>query len=152
PTVVAIHGGCLGGGLELALACRYRIAADHPKTVLGLPEGMLGLLPRAGGSQRLPRPIGLPTARGMMLTGRHPQAARPRKAGLVDEIVPPPLLLDAAKRAARALAAGTLVPRRRGIPLLQRLLRPIIFRKARQSVMEKTGGHYPAPLEAIDAI
>jgi 3-hydroxyacyl-CoA dehydrogenase/enoyl-CoA hydratase/3-hydroxybutyryl-CoA epimerase len=152
PIVVAIHGSCLGGGLELALACRYRIATDHPKTVLGLPEVMLGLLPGAGGSQRLPRLIGLAPSLDMILTGRTLKATRGLKAGLVDEVVPAPLLMDAAKRAARALAAGTLVPRRNGMKPVERLLRPIIFGKARKSVLEKTGGHYPAPLEIIDVI
>jgi len=152
PVVAAIHGACLGGGLELSLACRYRIATDDPKTALGLPEVMLGLLPGAGGSQRLPRLIGLTKALDLILTGRSLKATRASKAGLVDEVVPAPLLLEAAKRAARSLAAGTLVPRRPGIPLQERLLRPLIFMQARKSVLAKTGGHYPAPLEAIDVV
>jgi 3-hydroxyacyl-CoA dehydrogenase/enoyl-CoA hydratase/3-hydroxybutyryl-CoA epimerase len=152
PVVAAIHGAALGGGLEVALACRYRVATDDPKTVLGQPEVQLGLIPGAGGTQRLPRLVGLPSGLDLIVTGRSLKPARALKAGVVDEVVPAPVLLSAARRAALALAAGTLTPRRRGITLQDRLLRPIIFRKARASVMEKTHGHYPAPLRAIDAI
>ena len=100
PVVAAIHGSCLGGGLELALACRYRIASDDPKTVLGVPEVRLGLLPGAGGSQRLPRLIGLAKSLDMILTGRSLKPTAALKAGLVDEVAPPPLLLAMARRAA----------------------------------------------------
>jgi 3-hydroxyacyl-CoA dehydrogenase / enoyl-CoA hydratase / 3-hydroxybutyryl-CoA epimerase len=152
PVVVAIHGSCLGGGLELALACDYRVATDDPRTVLGLPEVMLGLLPGAGGTQRLPRLIGLAQSLDMILTGRSLKAPRALKVGLVDEVVPAPLLLEVARKAALGLAARTLKPRRPGISLSEYVLRPIIFSKARKSVLEKTGGHYPAPLEAIEVI
>jgi 3-hydroxyacyl-CoA dehydrogenase/enoyl-CoA hydratase/3-hydroxybutyryl-CoA epimerase len=152
PVVAAIHGVCLGGGLEAALACRYRVASDDPRTSLGVPEVMLGLVPGAGGTQRLPRLVGLAPALDLILTGRALRAARALAAGLVDELVPAPVLLLAAKRAALALADGTLRPRRRGINAFDRLLRPLIFRKARAGVLEKTGGHYPAPLAAIDAV
>jgi len=143
PVVAAIHGTCLGGGTELALACRYRVASDDPGTRIGLPEVMLGLVPGAGGCQRLPRLVGLATSLDMILTGR---------AGLVDEVCPAPILLDVARRAGLALAEGRLRPRRRGIPAHERLLRPVIFGKARKTVLKKTGGHYPAPLEAIDVV
>ena len=76
PVVAAIHGACLGGGLETALACRYRIATDHPKTVLALPEVQLGLIPGAGGTQRLPRLVGLQRALDMILTGRNVRAKK----------------------------------------------------------------------------
>jgi 3-hydroxyacyl-CoA dehydrogenase / enoyl-CoA hydratase / 3-hydroxybutyryl-CoA epimerase len=152
PVVAAIHGTCLGGGTELALACRYRVASDDPKTALGLPEVMLGLLPGAGGSQRLPRLVGLATSLDLILTGRNLKATKALKAGLVDEVCPAPILLETARRAALGLASGALPPRREGIGLRERLLRPIIFGKARASVLKKTGGHYPAPLEAIDVV
>ena len=74
PTVAAINGACLGGGLETALACRYRIATDHPKTILGLPEVQLGLIPGGGGTQRLPRRIGLTNALDLILTGKQVRA------------------------------------------------------------------------------
>jgi 3-hydroxyacyl-CoA dehydrogenase/enoyl-CoA hydratase/3-hydroxybutyryl-CoA epimerase len=152
PVVAAIHGTCLGGGLELALACRYRIATDHPKTSLGLPEVQLGLVPGAGGSQRLPRLIGLARALDLILTGRSLKAARALTAGLVDEVVPPSILQAVARQAALALAEGRLVPKRPGIPLREQLLRPLLFRKARASVQAKTGGHYPAPFEAVTLV
>ncbi len=152
PVVAAIHGSCLGGGLETALACRYRVASDDPKTVLGFPEVMLGLLPGAGGSQRMPRLIGLAKALDLILTGRSLKASRAQKAGVVDEVVPAPILLGTARTAALALAEGRLLPKRPGIPVRERLLRPLIFRKARAEVRAKTGGHYPAPLEAITVV
>jgi len=152
PFVAAIHGSCLGGGTELALACRYRVASDDPKTALGLPEVMLGLLPGAGGSQRLPRLVGLATSLDLILSGRSLKAKKALAAGLVDEVCPAPILLDVARRAAAGLADGRLRPPRRGIRLLERLLGPLVFMKARRSVLEKTGGHYPAPLEAIEVV
>ena len=152
PVVVAIHGACLGGGLEFALACTYRIATDDPKTVLGLPEVKLGIVPGAGGTQRLPRLVGLRLALDLILTGRTLKAKRALKAGLVDEVVPAPLLLEAARAAALRLAGGAPPPSRPGISTTEKLLRPVIFRKARESVREKTGGHYPAPPAAVDAI
>jgi 3-hydroxyacyl-CoA dehydrogenase/enoyl-CoA hydratase/3-hydroxybutyryl-CoA epimerase len=152
PIVAAIHGSCLGGGLETVLACRYRIASDDPKTVLGLPEVMLGLIPGAGGTQRLPRLVGLRTGLDLILTGRSLKAARALTAGVVDEVVPAPLLLQAAKRVALGLAQGTVRPQRTGITFFEKALRPLIFHKARAQVREKSGGHYPAPLAAIDAV
>ena len=152
PVVAAIGGGCLGGGLELSLACRYRIASDHPKTALGLPEVMLGIIPGLGGTQRLPRLVGLRTGLDLILTGRSLKASRALKAGLVDEVVPPPVLAEVARKAAVRLAEGTLRPSRPGITFTEKLLRPVIFKKARASVLEKTGGHYPAPLAAIEVV
>jgi 3-hydroxyacyl-CoA dehydrogenase/enoyl-CoA hydratase/3-hydroxybutyryl-CoA epimerase len=152
PVVAAIHGSCLGGGLEVALACRYRVATDHAKTALGLPEVMLGLIPGAGGTQRLPRLIGLARSLDLVLTGRTLKGPRARKAGLVDEVVPEPILLQTARRAALGLAEGTLRPARPGIRPAERLLSPVIFAKARRSVREKSGGHYPAPMKAVEAI
>jgi 3-hydroxyacyl-CoA dehydrogenase/enoyl-CoA hydratase/3-hydroxybutyryl-CoA epimerase len=152
PVVAAVHGACLGGGLELVLACRYRVASDDAKTVFGVPEVKLGLIPGAGGTQRLPRLVGLATALDLIVTGRSLRARRALAAGLVDEVVPAAIVTDVARRAALALSAGTLKPRRRGISIGERLLRPLIFRKARRAVAEKTGGHYPAPLRGIDAV
>ncbi len=152
PVVIAIHGACLGGGLETALACRYRVATDDPKTVLGLPEVKLGIIPGAGGTQRLPRLIGLRAALDLILTGRSLKAKRALKAGVVDEVVPAPVLLEAARAAALRLAGGAPPPSRPGIGATEKLLRPVIFKKARESVREKSGGHYPAPFAAIDAV
>ena len=160
PVVAAIHGACLGGGLETALACRYRIASDHPKTVLALPEVQLGLVPGAGGTQRLPKLIGLQRSLDMILTSRNVRAKKAFQMGLVDELVHPAILLEVAIDRARKLAAGTLevqrAPKDRGAT--DRLLednplgRALVFRKAREGVMAKTHGHYPAPLAALAAV
>ena len=91
-----IHRDCLGGGLELALACTARILSNDPKSKLALPEVMLGLLPGAGGTRRLPKLIGLPNALDMMLTGRNIRPSKALKMGLVDRVVPKNQLLDAA--------------------------------------------------------
>ena len=159
PVVAAIHGACLGGGLELTLACRYRVCTDHPKTTLALPEVQLGLIPGVGGTQRLPRRVGLQAALDMILTGRSVRAKRALQMGLVDEMVHPALLREIAVERARAISAGTLKPSRSGRTsptslLLERnpIGRSVVFKKARESVMEKTAGHYPAPLAALDAV
>jgi len=112
PVVAAIHGSCLGGGLEWALACHYRIASDSPRTSLGLPETQLGLLPGAGGTQRLPRLIGAQAALEMILAAKTVKPSKARKLGLVDEVVPRPILLEVARRRALELAEGKLRPER----------------------------------------
>jgi 3-hydroxyacyl-CoA dehydrogenase/enoyl-CoA hydratase/3-hydroxybutyryl-CoA epimerase len=158
PVVAAIHGACLGGGLELALACHYRIATDHPKTQLGLPEVQLGLIPGAGGCQRLPRLIGARAALDMILTGRSERSAKALRLGLVDELVPPSILRTAAVAAADRLAREGL-PRRKargGLPglALDRTAagRRLVYRAAERQIQGKSGGHYPAPLRAIAAV
>ncbi|HEX3865175.1 MAG TPA: fatty acid oxidation complex subunit alpha FadJ [Gemmatimonadaceae bacterium] len=159
PVVAAIHGACLGGGLELALACRYRICTDHPKTTLALPEVQLGLIPGVGGTQRLPKRVGLQAALDMILTGRSVRAKRALQIGLVDETVHPAILRDVALARARALGDGSLrAPAHAGRGPASFLLesnpigRGIVFKKARQSVLEKTHGHFPAPLAALEAV
>jgi 3-hydroxyacyl-CoA dehydrogenase/enoyl-CoA hydratase/3-hydroxybutyryl-CoA epimerase len=158
PIVAAIHGACLGGGLEVALACHYRIASDHPKTVLGLPEVQLGLIPGAGGCQRLPRLIGARAALDMILTGKTERATKALRLGLVDEVVPASVLRQVALAAADRLARQGL-PRRqqKGGPaglILDRTGpgRRLVYRGARKQVLKKTGGHYPAPLAALGAV
>src|ERR671916_1906470 len=108
PVVAAIHGPCLGGGLETTLACAYRVATDHPKTILALPEVQLGLIPGAGGTQRLPKLVGLQRALDMILTGRNMRAKKAYQMGLVDELVHPAVLREVAVDRARKLAAGSL--------------------------------------------
>ena len=160
PVVAAIHGACLGGGLETALACSYRIASDHPKTVLALPEVQLGLVPGAGGTQRLPRVVGLQRALDMILTGRNVRAKKAYQMGLVDELVHPSILREVAIDCARKLADGKLESQRspKGRGATGVLLednpfgRAIVFKKAREGVLEKTQGHYPAPLAALRAV
>ena len=98
PTVAAIHGVCLGGGLELAIACQYRVCSNHRSTQLGLPEVQLGILPGGGGTQRLPRLIGIAAALDLILTGKKVDAKKALKIGIVDDCVPENQLL------ARAIA------------------------------------------------
>jgi 3-hydroxyacyl-CoA dehydrogenase / enoyl-CoA hydratase / 3-hydroxybutyryl-CoA epimerase len=158
PVVAAIDGAALGGGLEIALACGYRIATDSPKTRLGLPEVQLGLLPGAGGTQRLPRLLGIAAALDLMLTGRQIDGKRALRLGLVDEYVPASILIERARAAAVEIAEGRIEPRAgrgRGSPEWMENLpgaRTVIFRKARSGVLEKTQGLYPAPLRILDVV
>ena len=96
PVVAAIHGACLGGGLELALACDYRIVSNDSKTQLALPEVQLGLLPGGGGTQRLPRMIGTANALDLMLTGKKVRPRKALKLGLVDDVVANVILIETA--------------------------------------------------------
>ena len=160
PVVAAIHGACLGGGLETALACHYRIATNHAKTVLALPEVQLGLIPGAGGTQRLPRLVGLRGALDMILTGKNIRAKKAQQIGLVDEVVHPAILRAIAIRRARELGAGTRVRSKGGSgPGTAGLLldgnpvgRAVVLRQAREQTLKKTKGFYPAPLAALDAV
>jgi 3-hydroxyacyl-CoA dehydrogenase/enoyl-CoA hydratase/3-hydroxybutyryl-CoA epimerase len=157
PTVAAIDGACLGGGLEAALACTYRIATDHPKTRIGLPEVQLGILPAAGGCQRLPRLIGLRRALDLILTGKQLPGNRARRYGIVDELVHPAILRMAANKAAQRLAEGWRPRRGRGgiadLALEKNPLgRKVVFSTARKQIRKRTGGHYPAPLAALRAV
>jgi 3-hydroxyacyl-CoA dehydrogenase / enoyl-CoA hydratase / 3-hydroxybutyryl-CoA epimerase len=158
PIVAAINGACLGGGLEVALACHYRIASDHPKTVLGLPEVQLGLIPGAGGCQRLPRLIGARAALDMILTGKTERASKAYRLGLVDEVVPASILRQVAAAAAERLAREGLPKRQLKGGLAGKFLdgtsagRRLVYRGARKQVLKKTGGHYPAPLAALGAV
>lgn len=149
PTVAAIHGFCMGGGTELALACRHRIAAGDAR--IGLPEVKLGIFPGWGGSVRLPRLVGAPAAFDMMLTGRTLSASAARTIGLVDKVVEAPMLLDAAVdllarppvrptgQRFRAWISNTWLARAFLAPMLEKQ----VARKARRE-------HYPAPYALID--
>jgi 3-hydroxyacyl-CoA dehydrogenase/enoyl-CoA hydratase/3-hydroxybutyryl-CoA epimerase len=176
PVVVAINGSCLGGGMEWALACHYRIASDDPRTVLGQPEVQLGIIPGAGATQRLPRLIGAQAALDLILTGKTVRPQKARKLGLVDEVVPRPILESVAKQRALELASGKLTPERgrrlegaKGVGgllkgLAQKELwkelmlednpvgRKILFDQALKALRKKTRGHYPAPEKALEAV
>ena len=180
PVVAAIHGAALGGGLEWALACDYRIATDSPKTSLGLPEVQLGLLPGAGGTQRLPRLIGAQAALDLILTGKTLKPKKALKLGVVDEVVPTPILKEIGLKRALELAKGTLkVERLRGMSgamtkaknlgdifkgLANKeswaelalednpLGRKILFDQAKKQLLKKTRGKYPAPEKALEVI
>ncbi|MFI5207463.1 MAG: fatty acid oxidation complex subunit alpha FadJ [Gemmatimonadales bacterium] len=156
PVVAAINGACLGGGLEISLACHRRIASTHPKTVLGLPETQLGIIPGAGGCNRLPRLIGLRAALDMILTARNIKPDRALKMGLVDEVVPPSIL----RAVAVGLARDQRLPLRRGRPagLVSWVLdgtargRSFVLAQARKAALKKSGGHYPALPAALDVV
>jgi 3-hydroxyacyl-CoA dehydrogenase/enoyl-CoA hydratase/3-hydroxybutyryl-CoA epimerase len=158
PVVAAIHGACMGGGLELALSCRHRIATDHPKTLLALPETQLGLIPGLGGTQRLPRQVGLQMALDMILTGKNIRAKKALQSGLVEEMVHPAILRTVAIQRARELAAGTRAVPARSRGILATLLegnalgRAVVLRQARAMTAAKARGNYPALPAAIDAI
>jgi 3-hydroxyacyl-CoA dehydrogenase/enoyl-CoA hydratase/3-hydroxybutyryl-CoA epimerase len=149
PTVAAIHGACLGGGCELALACKFRVATDDRKTQIGLPETQLGIIPGWGGTQRLPRLIGLQAALGIVVPGKSVEAVKALKIGLVDAAVP----LFALRDTARGYALGNLKARRRSVFWKNTwLVRRLVCRVARKQTLAKTHGQYPAPLRAIDAV
>ncbi|MBK9494818.1 MAG: enoyl-CoA hydratase/isomerase family protein [Xanthomonadales bacterium] len=151
PTVAAIHGHCMGGGTELALACRYRVASTDDSTRIALPEVKLGIYPGWGGSVRLPDLVGAPAAFDMMLTGRGLSAAAARGIGLLDKTCEPALLLDTAlqllqrgvsrpfKQRATAWLSTSWLARQ----VLARLLLKQVSRKARKA-------HYPAPFALIE--
>ena len=158
PVVVAIHGACLGGGLELALACDWRIATDSPKTQLGLPEVQIGLLPGAGGCQRLPRLIGLSAALPMIMGAKMETGLKALKLGLVDELVPKAILLDTALKAAERIVRQGIPLRKAKGGMMGALLdrsfpgRRVVYAKARKDTLKKTHGNYPAPLAALEAV
>ena len=149
PTLALVRGHCLGGGLELALACRYLLAVDEPSTRMGLPEVMLGIVPGWGGMLRLPERIGPQAALDMMLTGKTIDAGKAKRLGLADDCVPARVMDSAA-----ALLVLADQPRRRP-PLLQRLLngpfKGLLASAARKQVGRRARReHYPAPYAIID--
>lgn len=156
PIVAALHGACMGAGTEIALACAARIAADDG-TVIALPEVKLGLLPGAGGTQRLTQLVGIERALDMMLTGKNVYAYPAKKMGLVDRLSSRPALLDAALCLARELVDRPL-RRPDTRPWLSRLLestpwtRRIIFSQAKKAVDRQTKGNMPAPHEIINCV
>lgn len=166
PAVAAIHGACLGGGLELALACRERIASSDAKTKMGLPEVQLGLLPGLGGTQRLPRLIGVQPALDLMLTGRHVDARKARRLGIVDEVVPESILLTVAIERALQLvvepAKKTTLDALKGffdkeelteLALAENPLgRRVLFDQAKKRLGSKTHGKYPAPERILQVV
>jgi len=150
PTLALVRGFCLGGGMELALACRYRVVVDDPSTRLGLPEVMLGIVPGWGGMRRLPRLAGAPAALDLLLTGRTIDARRAKKLGIADECVPPRIMMNTA----RGVLLAAPPPRRVPFPLsltLAPLLRPLVAAQARKQVAARARReHYPAPYAILD--
>jgi 3-hydroxyacyl-CoA dehydrogenase/enoyl-CoA hydratase/3-hydroxybutyryl-CoA epimerase len=150
PTLALVRGFCLGGGMELALACRYRVVIDEPGTRLGLPEVMLGIVPAWGGIKRLPRLIGAPAALDLLLTGKTVDARRAKKLGIADECVP----LRIMDNTARGVLRERPEPRRAPFPLsltLNPLIRPMIAAKAKKQVATRARReHYPSPYAILD--
>ncbi|XP_051832295.1 trifunctional enzyme subunit alpha, mitochondrial isoform X1 [Antechinus flavipes] len=173
PVVAAISGSCLGGGLELAIACQFRIATKDKKTILGTPEVLLGLLPGAGGTQRLPKMVGIPAAFDMMLTGRNIRADRAKKMGLVDQLVEPlgpglklpeertveyleEIAVNFAKDLADKQISGkknkALIDKVTSYAMSFPFVRQLVYRKVEEKVQKQTKGLYPAPLKIIDVV
>ncbi|MEZ4273463.1 MAG: 3-hydroxyacyl-CoA dehydrogenase NAD-binding domain-containing protein [Myxococcota bacterium] len=169
PVVAAIHGSCMGGGVELSLACSARFCSDSPTTIMALPEVKLGLFPGAGGTQRLPRLIGVAHAIDIIVTGRSLRSRQAKRIGLVDEVVPRSILVEAAKAYAlgqlqnsTTRPAQSLSGRVREFAdsqALQRLVLEtnpvglgILFQKARERVLKQTRGNYPGPEAALDVM
>ena len=166
PTIAVIDGACVGGGLELVLACDYRLARDSEKTRIGLPEIRLGIIPGFGGTQRLPRLIGIQRALDFILTGKLVDAQRAYRAGIVDRVIPkefPPqqlrrLGLGFAQEIQNSAAREKIAARRnRASPqtvLLEKniLGRKVLFDQARRRTLAETKGHYPAAELALEAV
>ena len=149
PTTALVHGFCMGGGLELALACRYRVALEDPETRFAFPEVMLGIMPAWHGVQWLPKRVGAAAALDMMLTGRTLDARRAKRIGLVDQAVPLRIL----ENTARMVTLEALPPRR--LRFAQRLLlgplRGFVAAQARKQVARRARReHYPAPYAILD--
>jgi 3-hydroxyacyl-CoA dehydrogenase/enoyl-CoA hydratase/3-hydroxybutyryl-CoA epimerase len=151
PTLALVRGHCMGGGTELALACRYRIAVDEPGTKFALPEVMLGIVPGWGGMLRLPQIVGPAAALDMMLTGKNIDAKRAKRMGLADECVPPRVM----ENAARMLVLSGKPPRQAQLPFMQKLmngpLKGMVAKGAKKQVAKRARQeHYPAPYAIID--
>ena len=149
PTLALVRGHCMGGGLELSLACRYLLAVDEPGTKMALPEVMLGIFPGWGGMLRLPQRVGPAAALDMMLTGKGIDARRAKKMGLADDCVPPRVMDQAARQ---LVLSGQP---RRSLTILQGLLngplKAMVASGARKQVAKKARPeHYPAPYAIID--
>jgi 3-hydroxyacyl-CoA dehydrogenase/enoyl-CoA hydratase/3-hydroxybutyryl-CoA epimerase len=157
PIAVAVHGSCMGGGLELSLACHYRVCSDSSKTVFALPEVKLGILPGTGGTQRLPRLIGLQNSLPYMLAGKNIYTRQAKRMGLVDEVTHKDAIETAAIKGVRKIVDGKF-ERKDKRPLTHKLLegnplgRKIIFSQARKKTAGQTKGNYPAPPKIIDAV
>lgn len=153
PTVVCIDGVCLGGGLELSLACNTILASQSNKTSIGLPEVKLGIIPGFGGTYRLPRKIGLPNALDMILTGKTLRADKAKKLGLVTETYPSEnLLAMAPKFLTKKQDHHTLKESFKDLATENFVTRKIIFQKVRETILKKTNGFYQAPLKILDVM
>lgn len=162
PTVALIQGACLGGGMEMALACTYRIVSDSPKTMLGLPEVTLGIIPGWGGTQRMPRLAGLINGLPLVLSGKPVNAIKAVKIKLADAIYAHAFFEEGVKQFFKqclsAEGAKKILERRKKRGWISMLLennpigRAFLYHRARKNVLGHTKGHYPAPLIALELI
>lgn len=155
PTASLVDGICLGGGLELSLCCKKIFVSDNPKTALGLPEVMLGVLPGFGGTYRLPKKVGLPAALDMILTGKQIKGKNAFKMGLADAMLPSERMKELAPTYLLEKKTGkkkTLKEEVQAAAMDNFLTRKIIFQKAREKVLETSKGFYPAPLKILEVL
>jgi 3-hydroxyacyl-CoA dehydrogenase / enoyl-CoA hydratase / 3-hydroxybutyryl-CoA epimerase len=162
PTIALIQGACLGGGMELALACSFRVVSDHPKTLLGLPEVTLGIIPGWGGTQRLPRLIGLIEALPLLLAGKPVNARKAWKIKLADCIAAAEFFKEKSELFIQYCLTEegkkNILARRKPKGIKHILFennpigRHLIYRKAEQDVLKKSKGHYPAPIILLNLI
>ncbi len=150
PTLALIRGFCLGGGFELALACRYRVVVDEPGTRLGLPEVMLGIVPGWGGMKRLPRLAGAPAALDLMLTGKTIDARRAKQLGIADECVPPRVMENTVRGVLAALPTPRTLPFPQSLTLAAPVRRFIAAQATKQVAKRARREHYPAPYAILD--
>ena len=158
PIVSAIHGTCYGLGVELSLACNSRVCSNDSKTKLALPEVKLGLLPGGGGTQRLPRLVGLQASLDMMLTGKNIFPSKAKRIGLVDEVVHQSKLHKAAKKIVLSIIKNNFQRKKVKKSFTVKLLdgtslgRSVVFSQAKKTVLRLTKGNYPAPIEIIECV
>ncbi len=158
PTIAMIDGACLGGGLEMSMACTYRVATSHPSTRIGLPEVSLGILPGFGGTQRLYKLVGFSKAIELIVGSKRLRGEKALKLGVVDACVPRGYLDFKKDEFSREILAGHLHKKvknqRPGIAWYEKIppIRSLISAVARKKVMTKTQGHYPAPLAVIEVM
>ena len=158
PTVAVIDGACLGGGLELALSCDYRLATNDAHTRLGLVEVSLGIIPGLGGTQRLPKLVGFTKAIELITGSKRLKGNKALKLGLVDASVPSGYLDFKKEEFIKEILDGTLKEKvqqtRKGVLWYEKIyfIKVMIAAMARNVVLKQTGGHYPAPVEAINVL
>ncbi|MDX1502103.1 MAG: 3-hydroxyacyl-CoA dehydrogenase NAD-binding domain-containing protein [Thermoanaerobaculia bacterium] len=157
PTVAAVRGSCVGGGCEIALASDFIVLSDREDVRIGLPEVRLGIVPGWGGCTRLPRKVGLTAALDVILAGKTLRPGKALKIGLADALVPDASFSHEVRRfAAGAAEGGKRRSRKGGLKSVvlegNPLGRMVVFDQARKQILAKTGGHYPAPLRAIEVI
>ncbi len=153
PTVACIHGVCLGGGTEFGLSCKTILMSDDKSTVMGLPEVKLGLIPGFGGTYRMPKKIGLPSALDLILTGKTVNARKAKKLGLAFETYPKERIVEMAKKHLKGRSKkSSLKDSLTDFAQDNFFSRKIIFQKARESVLKKTKGFYQAPLKILDTM